>query len=155
MVLLFTFQSQSALFLLFPWVKNVVLTFCTFLRNSTSSFLVRLFDVPCFVFSRLSLFNFQSPWLLPLSATALLVYHILSVLSSTFWNFFKFSFRHFCVSQYSLTCFSSPCHILFYAVFSRTACIWYHNDSDLSSIFSIFFWEIISFGHLFQCDKEN
>ena len=69
---IYLFELDS-LFLLFPWVSQFVFESCVLLWNLTSS-LVRLFDVPCFVFSSFVV-QFSRYRSLPLFATAYLVYH--------------------------------------------------------------------------------
>lgn len=68
------------------------------------------FDVPCFVFSSFVV-QFSRYRLLPLFATAYLVYHTQFRLSRGFLNFFQVSFRHFRPLKVTIPCsFSrSPC----------------------------------------------
>ena len=68
------------------------------------------FDVPCFVFSSFVV-QFSRYRLLPLFATAYLVYHTQFRLSRGFLNFFQVSFRHFRPLKVTISCsFSrSPC----------------------------------------------
>ena len=68
------------------------------------------FDVPCFVFSSFVV-QFSRYRLLPLFATAYLVYHTQFRLSRGFLNFFQVSFRHFRPLKVTVSCsFSlSPC----------------------------------------------
>ena len=95
----------------------------------------------CF-FSRLSLFNFQSPWLLSFR-TAYTVYHKLFRLSSTFQNFFQLSFRHSCVSLYSLSQSLSYLSDLLVLRF-RGASV-YHTSFRLSRGFWNFLFDILVF----------
>ena len=101
---IYLFELDS-LFLLFPWVSQFVFESCVLLWNLTSS-LVRLFDVPCFVFSSFVV-QFSRYRSLPLFATAYLVYHTQFRLSRGFLNFFQVSFRHFRPPQVTLPCSSS------------------------------------------------
>ena len=105
---IYLFELDS-LFLLFPWVSQFVIESCVLLWNLTSS-LVRLSTFLA-LFSRLSLFNFQGTGLLPLFATACIVYHTQFRLSRGFQNFFQVSFRHFRSLQVAISCFfsRSPC----------------------------------------------
>ena len=89
---IYLFELDS-LFYFFPWVSQFVIKLCVLLWNLTSS-LVRLSTFLA-LFSRLSLFNFQGTGLLPLFATACIVYHTQFRLSRGFQNFFRVSFRHF------------------------------------------------------------
>ena len=108
MVPLFTFSSLIRSFT-FPWVSQFVIKLCVLLWNLTSS-LVRLSTFLA-LFSRLSLFNFQGTGLLPLFATACIVYHTQFRLSRGFQNFFRVSFRHFRSLQvaFPASFLRSPC----------------------------------------------
>ena len=68
------------------------------------------FDVPCFVFSSFVV-QFSRYRLLPLFATAYLVYHTQFRLSRGFLNFFQVSFRHFRPLKVTISCFflHTPC----------------------------------------------
>ena len=101
---IYLFELDS-LFYFFPWVSQFVIKLCVLLWNLTSS-LVRLSTFLA-LFSRLSLFNFQGTGLLPLFATACIVYHTQFRLSRGFQNFFQVSFRHFRSLQVAFFCFFS------------------------------------------------
>ena len=136
---IYLFELDS-LFYFFPWVSQFVIKLCVLLWNLTSS-LVRLSTFLA-LFSRLSLFNFQGTGLLPLFATACIVYHTQFRLSRGFQNFFQVSFRHFRSLQvaFSASFLRSPCLSLPFG--HRLPCgalLYYHFLLLLSTPFFTFF----------------
>ena len=105
-IYLFELDSLFLLFSLGITIRNwIVCTSLEFNELFGSSF-----DVPCFVFSSFVV-QFSRYRLLPLFATAYLVYHTQFRLSRGFLNFFQVSFRHFRPLKVTVSCsFSlSPC----------------------------------------------
>ena len=104
MVPLFTFSSliRSFTFSLGITIRNQIV--CTSLEFN--EFFGSSFDVPCFVFSSFVV-QFSRYRLLPLFATACIVYHTQFRLSRGFQNFFQVSFRHFRSLQVAFSCFFS------------------------------------------------
>jgi hypothetical protein len=103
--------------------------------------LVRLFDVPCFVFSRLSLFNFQGPFRSRSRDSLISISHLLPLVN-TFFSFFQKSFSTFFRS--------SLCNILFFLPRSCGAFLYYHFCFHLSTVFLqflIFFCSFVIFNN--------